>query len=65
MIGLGEVVDFAGVVCVLLLGGRELKSISVEGDVALHNDEYGGVAGDNGVVSVEFFFGEIIGEGRW
>lgn len=62
MIGLGEVVDFVGVVCVLLLGGRELKSISVVGDVALHSDEYGGgVAGDDGV---ELFFDDSIDEGR-
>lgn len=65
MIGLGEVVDFAGVVSVLLLGGRELKSISVVGDVALHNDEYVGVAGDGGVVIVELFFADNIDEGRW
>lgn len=64
MIGLGEVVDFVGVVCVLLLGGRELKSISVVGDVALHNDEYGGVAGDDELVNVELFF-DSIDDGRW
>lgn len=58
--------DFVGVACVLLLGGRELKSISVVGDVCLHNDEYGcGIAGDGGVVIVELFFGDSIDEGRW